>query len=190
MRTDIIETEVSGHRIGLRERITTYTHTKRYDYFDGNNHYKYSGNETTGSIFRNQTPVELAVVPIGAEKTVSFDPHHLTMPRKGDPVHVLVHRIGGATVYDLYEDRSKMITVDGDFPFAEPTKTWGIVLALVGTVALIALGHEPWWSMQRAGIAGIALFLLNHAHDQYVKKGLALLRWKAARRVTKALGAR
>jgi hypothetical protein len=189
MRTEIVEAEVLGTRLGVRNRISTYTRTRRYDYYDGRGHYAYSGNETTGSIFNSPTAVDLAVVSYG-EKKLSFDMGWMIMPRQGDRVHVLVHHVGGGRVVDLYEDDKRMITVDGDFPFAEPTRTWGIVVTVLGTLILIWMGHGQWWSLQRAGAAGLAVFLLNHLHNLYVAKGLAFMRWRTARRLRRTLGPR
>jgi hypothetical protein len=189
MRTEILEAEVVGTRTGIRDRITTYTRTRRYDYYDGNDRYMYSGNETTGSIFKNPTAVELAVVAVGEDK-VSFDMGWMLMPRPVSSVHVLVHHIGGAKVMDLYEDRSGLITAEGDFPYAEPTRRWGIATAVVVTLVLIWLGHDQWWSLKWGAGCGLGLYLLNQAHHHYVARGLAILRWRAAQRLRKSAGAK
>lgn len=189
MRTEILAAEVVGTRLGIRNRMTTYTRTRRFDYYDGNDRYMYSGNETTGTVFVDPTPVDLAVVAVGDEK-VSFDMGWMIMPRPGDPVHVLLHHIGGATVMDLYEDRSGLITSEGDFPYAEPTKRWGIATAVVVTLALIWLGHDQWWSLKWGAGCGLGLHVLNLAHHHYVARGLSLLRWRAARLLRKSAGAR
>lgn len=181
-RTTVIDTVVVGTRRGTRIEVNPVFTKRRYDIHDGNMDYRYSETRTHATVFHDKVPVDLVLVHLDDKRNVAFDAR-MVPPSKGDAVKLLEHRIGGATVYDLYNPRFSMIVDEGDPPFAVPTLTAPVVVAVATMLGLVWYGFEPTRAAGYGVGIGAGLHVINLAHHHYVKKGLRLMRWRAERRL-------
>lgn len=186
-RTRIIDTVVIGGKIGSKSVARPIFTTRRYDILDGNMNYKWSENRTHATVFYDDVPVDLVMVRLDDKHHVTFEPL-MVPPSKGDAVRLVEHRIGGGTVYDLYNPRYSMIVGEGEQPFPDPGLTVPIIAAVIGTIGLSWYGHPVPTAAIWAGATGAALFMLSTIHHHYIDKGLRLMRWRTERRLKAADG--
>jgi hypothetical protein len=186
-RTIIIDTEVVGTKRGARIETNPIFTKRRYDVHDGKLNYLYSETRTHATVFHDRVPVDLVLVHLDEKRNVAFDVRSLP-PGVGDPVKLLEHRIGGATVHDLYDPRFSIVVDEGDFPFAAPTVTAPLLVAIATVLGLVWYGFDATMAAGYAVGVGAALHVVSLAHHHYVDKGLRILRWKARRRLERAKG--
>ncbi len=181
--TRIIAGRALGTRTGLREELGSITRTTRYDLYQGSDYVR-SENRVTGMLTSDTVPTEICIVEAGG-KRYEFDVRSWG-PQPGEPVHVLLHRIGFVTVADLHRDRSGAISARGDEDPGEPSRIPSAILAVLVAGTLHLTGHGTGDAIGWGLGVGVASHLLALAHRIYVVRGTAALRWRAERRLRAA----
>jgi hypothetical protein len=179
--TTILDTVAVGSRAGLRRQTGATTTTKRYDVHAGNMDYLYSENRTTGFLHEDLVQTEIAIIDVKGGRR-EFDVRSCA-PHEGERVRVLTHRIGFTTVVDLYQDRFSMIVARGDQDLGPPNRTIALIVAIAVGLVAAWCGRETLYAFGYGSVAGIAVFVIANLRRSYIDKGLAVLRWRAERRL-------
>jgi hypothetical protein len=181
MGTSIIPGTVVDRKQGYRRQPAYIFHEKRYDVYGGDGHYRYSENRHYGSTYHESVPTTYATIELPSSKTITFDLGGTTIFR-GDPVHVIEHRVLGRRVHDLYEDKYGIMSVWGDDPFRyDINRNWAIAFAAVVGLICYYLDIEIWHAIGYGCYSGIGFFVLLHAIRACGSRTLGFLRWKTRR---------
>jgi hypothetical protein len=163
------------------ESGSLFVKKERYDIYNGNNTYLYSENRKVLIPTSKTVEVCIVTVDLSENRVFRFLSYHSVFI--GDSVYVVEHHIGCKIIIDVFCQKSGLMLTSDMGPFDKPSAFISGLIGFSVSSLLVWQGR----AVSGAFIAGIStaltVIVIAYVYQIYGIKGLAILRWRADRKI-------